>query len=487
MSSWSIEVQRGPREQPRQREECLPRLIILPMPISAKLESSVRFLSSSCLVVFLLLTISGDILLRSVFHILAAFGTTQRTKPGELAYHVERASSTIPQIVQREIQRIVTEHATDNEQLKTALAIATRTITAVLAGYVRLTHAHDVSEGTAVQGRVIYAIVSMFRNLLCDFQLLSAEEIDRAALVNEVAAIARLSTAQTSFAGPAIAPNAFARPSTARMSSPEKSNAPSIANARRSTARMPSPEKSKGKVVGMPKPSTAQVPSPVKPKGRAQQMRDWKVLENQTLSLYVTFLGNLVDMLDPKVEANRPLFEGFAYCILDRLGKRLYSIVFGHSRASDLEAEMKQDDDLDQNQGEAAMPAFPSSQPNDYESRQIKLEAPYLLHLLNRIMSAAPAHFGKVKTSKAKNSKAPSKNTLALSAKECLQRTLVNAIFGTEGVKDDDPFEECLKMPKPAEGTLTMPKVKKVDVLEHFKEEVWRCLGWDILANEGDW
>ena len=433
-----------------------------------------------------LLMILGDALLRSVYHILAAFRTTQRTKPVELAYHIERASSTVPQIVQREVQKIVTEQALDNERLKTALDITTRTITTVLAGYTRLTHAHDASDCVAAQGRVIYAVVSMFRELLGLFQLLSAEEIDRATLANEVAALDRPSTAQTPFARPTIAPTTLARPSTARMSSPEKRSGPSIGHARPSTASMTSPEKPRGKVVGMPKPSTAQMPLQVKPKpkGRPQQIQNRKVMENATLSLYATFLGKLVDMLDPRVEANRALFEGFAYCILDRLGKRLYSIVFGHSRASDLEAEIKQDVDLDQDPSESEIPPPPA---DDDERKQIKLEAPYLLYLLNRIMIAAPAHFGKVKTSKAKTSKAPSKNTLALSAKECLQRTLVNAIFGTEGVKDDDPFQECLKMPKPVGATLTMPKVKEVDVLEHFKEEVWRCLGWDILSKEDDW
>lgn len=452
------------------------------------------------------LTHPGDILLRSVFHILTAFRTTQRTRPIELAYHIERASSTIPQIVQNEVHKIVAELATDNEQLKSALTITTRAIATVFAGYTRLMHAHSASEGAAVQGRVIYAVVSMFRSLLCDFQSLSAEEIDRAALVHENVASARPavaptssaqtpsarpSTAQLPSARPSTAQTPVARPSTARMTSPEKSENIGMPNARPSTAQINPPKKARGKVIGMKGPSTAPTFLPAKSKGigkgRARPVDDQKVKENPTLSLYATFLGNLVDMLDPKLEANRPLFEGFTYCILDLLGKRMYSIIFGHSRAPDLEAEIKQDVDIDPNQSELPTTTIRPPQPEDDERKQIKLEAPYLLHLLNRIMITAPAHFGKVKSSKAKNNKAPSKNTLALSAKECLQRTLVNAIFGTEGGNDDDLFKDCLKMPTPGEGTPTMPKVKEIDVLEHFKEEVWRCLGWDILAKDAEW
>ncbi|EMF15929.1 uncharacterized protein SEPMUDRAFT_38996 [Sphaerulina musiva SO2202] len=343
---------------------------------------------------------------------------TQRTTSSELAYHITRASSTIAQILQTEIRSIIAEQTKDNEQLKNALATTSRAITAVLAGYVRLTHVRDVSEGTAAQGRVIYAIVSMFRSLLCCFTLLSAGEIDK-------------------------------RPSTAHASSSEK------------------------------------------PKGRSKArtipLKDQKVKENPTMSLYTTFLGNLLDMLDPRVEANQALFEGFTYCILDQLGKSLYSVVFGHSRAPDLELELKLDDGV---LHDGAASEASALQQEDEERKQTKLEAPYLLHLLNRIMIAAPAHFGNVhgvKNGKAKSNRAPAKNMLARSAKECLQRTLVHAIFGTENVNDDDPFKECLKMPTSVGGPLSMPKVKEADVLEYFKEEVWRCVGWDILAKEGDW
>ncbi|KAI5357849.1 hypothetical protein Slin14017_G118620 [Septoria linicola] len=395
----------------------------------------------------------GNTLLRSVFNILAAFKSTQRTKPVELLHHIVRASSTVPQIVQSEVEKIVTEQASDNEQLKTALTVSHRTIATILAGFTRLGHVHDTAEGAAAQGKAVYAIVSMFRNLLVDLPLLSAEEVDK--VITDEASIADM------------------RPATARPSSPIKSKGSTArpSTARPSTAGLTGPKKSK-----------------IKAKSRGLQKKDTEVKENATLSLYAGFLGKLVDMIDPKVEANQALFEGFAYCILDRLGKRLYHVVFGHDRAGDLEAEIKQNIDS-QEQHDASAPGI--TQPEDDEEKQIKLEAPYLLHLLNRVMAAAPAHMGNingVKNSKTKySSKTLSKNTLAVSAKECLQRTLINGMFGHAEDEAEDPFKECLRMPIAGDGVLAMPKVTEVDVLEHFKAEVWRCLGWEILAKEGEW
>ena len=118
--------------------------------------------------------------------------------------------------------------------------------------------------------------------------------------------------------------------------------------------------------------------------------------------------------------------------------------------------------------------------------KQVRLEAPYLVHLLNKIMSSAPAYFGSTtssKSTKAKSTKAASKGTLSIAAKECLQRTLINGVFGVEDADEDDLFLDCLSIASAGED-IPMPKVKEADVQEWFKEEVWRLLGWDILAHE---
>ncbi|KAI7363852.1 hypothetical protein KC336_g21538, partial [Hortaea werneckii] len=124
--------------------------------------------------------------------------------------------------------------------------------------------------------------------------------------------------------------------------------------------------------------------------------------------------------------------------------------------------------------------------------QQAKLEAPYLIHLLARLMNAAPAHLGAIistKTGKPKqaNNKGSMKGALVLAAKDRLQRTLINCMFGTEGVDAQSPLMDCLKMPMAPSTPLPMPKVKEAEVQEWFKEEVWRLLGWEVLSKEGDW
>ncbi|KAK1057698.1 hypothetical protein LTR33_013574 [Friedmanniomyces endolithicus] len=108
-------------------------------------------------------------------------------------------------------------------------------------------------------------------------------------------------------------------------------------------------------------------------------------------------------------------------------------------------------------------------------------------------MAAAPRHLGaniSAKTGKAKQSdnKCSMKGALALHAKDRLQRTLMNCIFGAEGLDEEDPFMDCLRMPS-VTGQLhvPMPKVKDVEVQDWFKGEVWRLLGWEILSKEGHW
>ncbi|KAK4910303.1 hypothetical protein LTR49_020984 [Elasticomyces elasticus] len=230
------------------------------------------------------------------------------------------------------------------------------------------------------------------------------------------------------------------------------------------------PKSSKGKAVAQPKqPNLKDIPS---------------------LNLITCFLCGIIDVLDPKVEIHTQLFEGFAYSTLDKLGARLYSSVFGHARGPSIEDEIMASNKPDEIEDSGPNPS-PSSV--DMNTSQVKMEAPYLVHLLTKMMNAAPTHFGAIisnKTGKAKqpNNKGSMKGALAIHAKDRLQRTLVNCIFGTEGVDEEDPFMDCLKMPSLAgQQPLPMPKIREPEVQEWFKGEVWRLLGWEILGKEGGW
>ncbi|CAK4030157.1 Hypothetical predicted protein [Lecanosticta acicola] len=336
----------------------------------------------------------GNVLMRHIFRIQTASKQHQHSDASELAYHLQQAVATISELVQREIRACMDD--ADSDRLRKTLVVITRSIVSVFVGFKKLSSEDD---GLTMQGKVVYAVVMMFKNLLSGIDTISTAEIEK--------------TVGTASSG------------TAPTSKNSKGN---------------------GKAV-----STQQSPM---------------------LSTLTSFIGDVVHLLDAKVEANRALFEGFTYCTLELLGARLFSSTFGHIRASTIEAEIRQGDAQDES-----------------TQQQIRVEAPYLIHLLHRVMLAAPSHLGSAITkggkprSMIKHKNSP-KDALAVAAGQCLQRTLVNSIFGTEGIDEEDPFMDCLKMPSAAGGPVSMPKGKDTDFQEWYKEEVWRLLGWEILARE---
>jgi hypothetical protein len=224
-------------------------------------------------------------------------------------------------------------------------------------------------------------------------------------------------------------------------------------------------------------------------KSKPKPPRLFNIKETPTLSIFINFLESIIDQLDPRRHAHKALFEGITFCILSRLGDRLHHTVFGHIRAPTLEAEIMLSNAVDEIEDDGPSPPLP---PHDDEQKQIRLEAPYLIHLLNHIMKAAPSHLGAILSARASKAKqttgnVPKRGTLTVGAKDCLQRTLVNCIFGTEGVGEDDPLAYCLKMPVKPITSVTMPRIKEPEVQDWFKGEMWRLLGWDILSKEGEW
>lgn len=240
----------------------------------------------------------------------------------------------------------------------------------------------------------------------------------------------------------------------------------------------------------VPEDST-QLTRPPTSKGKAKQAQEPTVKTKKTaaLDLLSSFVMSILDLLEDKTESHKALFEGLAYVFIEKLATCLYTLVFGHSRGATLEEEIaagaRPVEIEDASQGS-------SLKPEEKEVRAAKVEAPYLIHILTRLMHAAPAHFGTSGTAKSGKSKATSKasstkDNLAITAKERLQRTLLNCMFGTEGVDEQDPFVDCLQKPALSGSLPVVPNVKEPDAQEWFKEEVWRLLGWDILSRESGW
>lgn len=230
--------------------------------------------------------------------------------------------------------------------------------------------------------------------------------------------------------------------------------------------------------------------SPAKSQAKARraktsQARDSQGKDDPGVCLLTHTLGRMIDMLDPKLETHRSIFEGFSCTLLESIGPVLYTLVFGHPRAPTLQEEMSM-----------LVEASESGALSERNARQIEvraasLQAPFLVHLLRQIMKLAPDHFGAESTSttsrsKQAGTKGPAKGALTIAAKERLQRTLVKFCFGNEGVDESDPFFDCLTKPLQPDPPVAMPKVDESEVSEWFTEEVWSVLGWDILAREGD-
>ncbi|KAK5010928.1 hypothetical protein LTR28_006864 [Elasticomyces elasticus] len=202
----------------------------------------------------------------------------------------------------------------------------------------------------------------------------------------------------------------------------------------------------------------------------------------------------------------------------------------GHDRVDDGRSNKDVRSSLRQS-GEQMQETIEDAASRSLKLRAAKIEAPYLFSLFERVMAIAPAHLSpdsptataldkassplkdnkhsKPKMSRRGTSKAiapgsaplapvnkstdriskhpsTSRQTLTLPAKQRLQQTLVNAIYGADEAIDDE-FTDCLRMPACSGPALQPPKVKDQDVAEWFKGELWRMCGWEMLGKEEDW
>lgn len=224
-----------------------------------------------------------------------------------------------------------------------------------------------------------------------------------------------------------------------------------------------------------------------KPKSRGGPPRV-NIKDVPVLNALASLLSGILKQLEPKQEPHKDIFEGFLFCILSRLGERIYAINFSKLRAPSITEELESgqtSSDVESTPGVVVSQAV----------RQAQLEAPYLIHLLKQSLALSPAFLNSPasitsKTAKPKPTPKPgsvTKATLALAVKERLQSTLVNAIFGPEGVDEEsDLFINCLQMPAAGGSAMTIPRVKEAEVGVWFQGEVWRMLGWDVLGREMD-
>jgi hypothetical protein len=227
-------------------------------------------------------------------------------------------------------------------------------------------------------------------------------------------------------------------------------------------------------------------PAKSKPKPKCGTTRV-NIRDVPTLNALASLLSGILKQLDAKQEPHKAIFEGFLFCILSKLGERIYTINFSRARAPSILEELEAASSSSDSSG-----TEPTPTPISTAVRQAQLEAPYLLHLLRQSLALTPSFLTPTtstsKPAKTKSTPKPgsvTKATLAHAAKERLQATLVSAIFGPEGIDEEsDLFINGLQMPSAGGGGFTVPRVKEAEIGEWFQGEVWRLLGWEVLGRE---
>lgn len=361
--------------------------------------------------------------MRKLYQIGLYFKPGLQVHAKDLAGHLCASAADVSKVVLEALEQQVSVDQNQETGLPTTMTAAGRVVAGILAGSQKLIR---MPGGETLVGKVTYALVQMYGMLLTGFETISKAETG---------------------------------------------------------ADLPREPTTDGKTS-----LTKQKP---KAKGEAHRVN---IRDVPAMNALASLLSGIMRQLDAKQDSDRDLFEGFVYNIISKLGNRVYTVNFSQPRAAsiaeEIEASLFSDD-----------PDSESSNPPAHNAsiRQAHLEAPYLLHLLKQSLALTPSFLSPtpntkenntVKTNKPKPKPGSiTKTSLSLAAKQRLQSTLVNAIFGPEGIDEEsDLFLNGLHLP-PAEaggGTVTVPRVKEVEVGEWFQGEVWRLLGWEVLGREMD-
>ena len=201
----------------------------------------------------------------------------------------------------------------------------------------------------------------------------------------------------------------------------------------------------------------------------------------------VNFLAAAISALETDSIAHQELFEGFMSVLLERLGESLYLFTFGRSGIETVE------------EGLLGNKNFAHQ---DEVKEVAEIEAPNLISLFERAMDMAPRFFNNpnlarrsMSTKLPSSSKLSSKDKISISkgrpilllhAKTRLQHTLVKATFGPKD-NNYEGFSEYLKTPEKVSAYIQPPVTEDKDIPSWYCEELWKLLGWDILAEGDDW
>lgn len=184
--------------------------------------------------------------------------------------------------------------------------------------------------------------------------------------------------------------------------------------------------------------------------------------------------------LDPLNNGHNQILEGCLCALLDHLGSSLSTAVFTDEQPVEQQSTFT-----------GVVPPQGLQDLSDIDPRTavqaVQMEAPYLVYILDKVMTFINVHQGVMTTestplfSLQKTTKT-SRGAFAQKIKEKLQNTLLKGVFGD----DDETFRDSLRRPPEAANDAVDEFSAQVGVCEGtpkwLTSELWRILGWDILT-----
>ncbi|PVI04723.1 hypothetical protein DM02DRAFT_668916 [Periconia macrospinosa] len=203
--------------------------------------------------------------------------------------------------------------------------------------------------------------------------------------------------------------------------------------------------------------------------------------------LVAHYLTGLIGFLEQDNVIHQKLFDGFTFTLLERVSKQLYHCVFGQHRGATIAEDIR-----------STISSEQSNSKKEAERMANRFEMKALVVILERALSRAPGHMNPqpISRSQSMNPRAPTrsralsmvnlpgKGRLSPIAKDRLQRTLITCMYGD---KIEDDFMDLLTGPVDLGTIPNMPKVVDQSVEEWYQEQIWKLVGWDIMAQESSW
>ena len=187
----------------------------------------------------------------------------------------------------------------------------------------------------------------------------------------------------------------------------------------------------------------------------------------------------IVTDLDPSKKSHSQILEGCLFIFLNHLGCSLSLAVFAETQPQQRETltgliPPKGLQDISKLRSETSL-------------RTVPLEAPYLIYILDKLMTFIDDYqaLDKVQANyvfSGFRDNMTSNDLFAVQIKEKLQNTLLKGVFGD----DDETFRNALQKPERPESGVDEDSSLQVGPAEKTHEwfigEVWRAIGWNILA-----